>query len=300
MSAPSPLISVVLPAFNCGPYLPQAIESILAQTLADFELLIIYDESKDDTLKIIERYQAKDSRVILIYGQGECLVGALNLGINASTGIYIARMDADDISRPQRFARQVEQMEKQNLDFCGSNIVMVNEIARPIQEVIMPATADLVTITLACTVPFAHGSVMMRKSFIDQHAMRYQASASAEDYEFWCQAYHLGARFGNVNELLFDYRHFAQSLSKVHAKVVASHTSTLRRKFVQDNLVAVNTAIGRLLSKPSQLSERESGFLLLAAYLVFLQTHSGIFFHALRKSNVKTIAIAIAKIVRGF
>ena len=300
MSAPSPLISVVLPAFNCGPYLPQAIESILAQTLADFELLIVYDESKDDTLKIIERYQAKDSRVILIYGQRERLVGALNLGINASTGIYIARMDADDISRPQRFARQVEQMEKQNLDFCGSNIVMVNEIARPIQEVIMPATADLVTINLACTVPFAHGSVMMRKSFIDQHAMRYQASASAEDYEFWCQAYHLGARFGNVNELLFDYRHFAQSLSKVHAKVVARHTSTLRRKFVQDNLVAVNTAIERLLSNPSQLSERESGFLLLAAYLVFLQTHSSIVFHALRKSSIKTIAIAIAKIARGF
>ena len=300
MSAPSPLISVVLPAFNCGPYLPQAIESILAQTLADFELLIVYDESKDDTLKIIERYQAKDSRVILIYGQRERLVGALNLGINASTGIYIARMDADDISRPQRFARQVEQMEKQNLDFCGSNIVMVNEIARPIQEVMMPATADLVTITLACTVPFAHGSVMMRKSFIDQHAMRYQASASAEDYEFWCQAYHLGARFGNVSEFLFDYRHFAQSLSKVHAKVVARHTSKLRRKFVQDNLVAVNAAIGRLLSNPSQLSERESGFLLLAAYLVFLQTQSGIFFHALRKSSLKTIAIALAKIVRGF
>ena len=302
MSVPSPLISVVLPAFNCGPYLPQAIESILAQTLADFELLIVYDESKDDTLKIIERYQAKDSRVILIYGQRERLVGALNLGINASTGIYIARMDADDISRPQRFARQVEQMEKQNLDFCGSNIVMVNEIARPIQEVIMPATADLVTITLACTVPFAHGSVMMRKSFIDQHAMRYQASASAEDYEFWCQAYHLGARFGNVNELLFDYRYFAQSqsLSKVYAKVIARHTSALRRKFVQDNLVAVNAAIGRLLSKPSQQSERESGFLLLAAYLVFLQTQSGICFHALRKSNVKTIAIAIAKIMRGF
>jgi hypothetical protein len=141
---------------------------------------------------------------------------------------------------------------------------------------------------------------MMRKAFIDQYDLRYQASASAEDYEFWCKAYHLGARFGNVNELLFDYRHFAQSLSKVHAKVVARHTSALRRKFVQDNLVAVNAAIGRLLSKPSQLSERESGFLLLAAYLVFLQTQSGILFHALRKSSIKTIAIAIAKIVRGF
>lgn len=300
MSTPSPLISVVLPAFNCAPYLPQAIDSILAQTLADFELLIVYDESKDDTLHIIESYVARDPRVVLIYGQRERLVGALNRGIHAATGAYIARMDADDISRPQRFARQVEQMEKQSLDFCGSNIVMIDEIGRQIQQVIMPATPDLVTITLACTVPFAHGSVMMRKAFIDQHNLRYQASASAEDYEFWCQAYYLGARFGNVNEWLFDYRHFAQSLSKVHAKGVARHTSMLRRQFVENNLASVTGAIHRLLSKPVQLSERESGFLLLAAYLVFLKTHSGLILKALAKSSLKTIAIAIAKILRGF
>lgn len=300
MSALSPLISVVLPAFNCASYLPQAIESILAQTLADFELLIVYDESKDDTLQIIQKYQARDSRIVLIYGQGERLVGALNLGINASTGSYIARMDADDISRPQRFARQVEFMEKQRLDFCGSNIVMIDEIGRSIQEVIMPTTPDTITVTMACTVPFAHGSVMMRKAFIDQHQLRYQASASAEDYEFWCNAYHLGARFGNVNEFLFDYRHFAQSLSKVHAKVVARHTSALRRKFVKENLESVTAAIQRLLSMPSQLSERESGFLLLAAYLVFLNTRSAILLQALRKSSARNIAIALAKIVRGF
>jgi glycosyltransferase involved in cell wall biosynthesis len=300
MSAPSPLISVVLPAYNCASYLSQAIESILAQTLADFQLLIVYDESKDDTLKIIENYLARDPRVVLIHGQGERLVGALNLGIQASTGTYIARMDADDISRPERFGKQVAQIEKQNLDFCGCNIGMVNEIGRQIKEVIMPTSADLVTITLACTVPFAHGSVMMRKAFLDQHALRYQAKAFAEDYQFWCQAYHLGARFGNVNERLFDYRHFEQSLSKVHAKVVARHTSALRRTFVQDNLAAVTAAINRLLASPVTLSERDSGFLLLAAYLVLLKSRSGIFLKALVRSNVKNIAIAIAKIARGF
>jgi glycosyltransferase involved in cell wall biosynthesis len=300
MSAPSPLISVVLPAYNCASYLSQAIESILAQTLADFQLLIVYDESKDDTLKIIENYLARDPRIVLIYGQGERLVGALNLGIQASTGTYIARMDADDISRPERFGKQVAQIEKQNLDFCGCNIGMVNEIGRQIKEVIMPTSADLVTITLSCTVPFAHGSVMMRKAFLDQHALRYQAKAFAEDYQFWCQAYHLGARFGNVNERLFDYRHFEQSLSKVHAKVVARHTSKLRRKFVKDNLGVVTTAINRLLASPVALSERDSGFLLLAAYLSSLQSGPSIFLKALVRSNVKNIAIAIAKIARGF
>jgi hypothetical protein len=177
---------------------------------------------------------------------------------------------------------------------------MVNEIGRQIKDVIMPTSADLVTITLACTVPFAHGSVMMRKAFIDQHALRYQAKAFAEDYQFWCEAYHLGARFGNVNERLFDYRHFEQSLSKVHAKVVARHTSKLRRKFVKDNLGVVTTAINRLLASPVALSERDSGFLLLAAYLSSLQSGPSIFLKALVRSNVKNIAIAIAKIARGF
>ena len=300
MSAPSPLISVVLPAYNCAHYLSQAIESILAQTLADFQLLIVYDQSSDETLHIIETYQALDPRIVLIYGQGERLVGALNLGIEAATGTYIARMDADDISRPERFAKQVAQMEQQNLDFCGCHIGMVNEIGRQIQEVIMPTSADSITITMACTVPFAHGSVMMRKAFLDQHALRYQAKAYAEDYQLWCEAYHLGARFGNVNERLFDYRHFEQSLSKVHAKVVARHTSSLRRKFVKENLAAVTSAINRLLASSKSLSDRDAGFLLLAAYLTALQSGFGIFFKALTHSKLKNIAIAFAKIVRGF
>ena len=300
MTAPSPLISVVLPAYHCAAYLSQAIDSILAQSLDDFELLVIYDHSSDETLSIIENYCARDRRVKLIFGQGKRLVGALNLGLEQARGAYIARMDADDISRPERFAKQVDLMERQGLDFCGSNMMMIDEIGRPIKEVIMPATPDLVTITMACTVPFAHGSVMMRKAFVEQHALRYQATASAEDYQFWCHAYHLGARFGNVNACLFDYRHFAQSLSKVHAKVVARHTSTLRRAFVRDNLAAVTVAIQRLLASRASLSERDSGFLLLAAYLTSLQVGPGIVLKALARSNIKNIAIAIAKIGRGF
>jgi hypothetical protein len=86
----------------------------------------------------------------------------------------------------------------------------------------------------------------------------------------------------------------------VHAKVVARHTSTLRRIFVQDNVVAVSSAIHRLLASPAPLSQRDSGFLLLAAYLSSLQSGPSILLKALVRSNVKNIAIAIAKIARGF
>ena len=94
MSVPSPLISVILPAFNSAPYLAQAIESILTQTISDFELLIIYDESSDHTLDIIREYTRKDQRVQCLMGQKARLVGALNQGIATSKGQFIARMDA--------------------------------------------------------------------------------------------------------------------------------------------------------------------------------------------------------------
>ena len=296
----TPLISVVLPAFNSAPYLPQALDSILSQTEGDFELLVIYDESSDGTRSIIESYMAKDGRVRLIEGQKARLVGALNQGIGAAKGKYIARMDADDISLPTRFEKQVQAMDHIKLDFCGCDVVMMNELGHPINNILMPQTEDLITITLACTVPFAHGSVMMRKEFLDQHGLLYQKGASAEDYDFWCGAYALGARFGNIREPLFHYRHFSQSLSKVHAKVVGQHTQSIRRNFVKNNTGAIQESITRLLPIQRQLSERDAGFLLLAAYLLYRHNQSKLVFSVLKNSSLKNIAIGFGKLIKGF
>lgn len=296
----TPLISVILPAFNSANYLPAALDSILAQTVGDFELLVIYDESSDQTRSIIESYVTKDQRVRLIEGQKARLVGALNQGISLARGEYIARMDADDVSLPTRFEIQLKMMEERRLDFCGCNIVMVEESGAVIKEIEMPQTSDLVAVTLACTVPFAHGSVMMRKVFLEQHALLYQAGASAEDYEFWCKAFALGARFGNVPQVLFHYRHFSQSLSKVQAKVVGKHTQAIRRAFVQKNALAVESAITRLLPIQQQLSERNAGFLLLAAYLLYRQNRSTLVFQVLKNSSIKNMTIAAGKLLKGF
>lgn len=300
MSQATPRISVILPAYQCGLFLPQAIDSILTQTVADFELLIVYDPSSDDTLEVIESYRARDARIHVLHGKQERLVGALNLGLNAARGQFIARMDADDISLPERFALQLEQMERDQLDFCGCDMAMMNEIGRPINSVVMPATPELITITLACTVPFAHGSVMMRRAFLDQHQLRYQVGAAAEDYQFWCKAFSQGARFGNVSQLVFQYRHLAQSLSKVHAKVVARHTHLLRRDFVRHNSKAIGLAIEQILAKRPQLTTKDASFVLLAAYMVSAHIDSDLLWKVLKSSNIKTIALSAAKLLRGF
>ena len=300
MSCESPLISVILPAFNSAPYLSKAIESILSQTFGDFELLVIYDESSDQTLQIIEDYLTKDGRIRLIFGRKARLVGALNQGLDFSKGQFIARMDADDFSLPTRFEKQLQQMDIAKLDFCGSNITIVNANGEFIKEVVMPSTPDLITITLACTVPFAHGSVMMRKQFIDQHTLRYIAGTPAEDYDFWCRSYRLGARFGNVDENLFFYRYSPESLSNVYIKLIHQHTREVRRNFVKSNINAMLLAIKNLALIQNRLSVRDENFLILATYLVFLKTNSKLLFTILKNAHLKSSAIALAKIVRGF
>lgn len=301
MTVASPLISVILPAYNCAKYLPAAIESILSQTLCDFEFLIIYDDSQDATLEIIERYAQQDQRIQLIHGRKERLVGALNLGLNLSRGQFIARMDADDVSLPERFQRQVELMTSQHLDVCGTHMLMINESGRLLESVVMPLNDDQIAITLACTVPFAHGSVMMRNEFIQKNAFEYEKGQYVEDYDLWCRLYGAGARFGNVNEFLFSYRHLSNSLSKVNAKNNRVSTSAIRRSFVSNNLQKLSDAVSRLTNQQSLMSTRESVFLLLSAYMIALKTKSpSLLLNAIKQANSKSIGIATAKALCRF
>jgi len=294
----NPTISVLLPVYNGQAYLKQAIDSILNQSYQNFELVIVNDGSSDGSLELIASYT--DKRIVLINQDNTGLPCALNRAINEAKGQYLARHDADDVSLPTRFEKQLRLMEAQDLDFCGCNIVMMDGSGKLMQEINMPTTPDLITITIGCTVPFAHGSVMMRKSFLDQHSLRYRQGSSTEDYELWCEAYHLGAHFGNVDQVLFHYRDFSTSLSKVNAKKMKAHTHQLRRHFVKTNTPAVQEAIDRLLPVQKQLEKRFEGFLLLTAYLLNRQNHSKLFLKVLAGTSINNIVIALAKLLRGF
>ena len=104
----TPMISVVMPVYNAEKYLDEAIKSILVQTCKDFEFIIINDGSNDKSLEIIEKYNIQDERIVLINRENRGLIASLNEGIEKTKGRYIARMDADDISLPDRFEKQIE------------------------------------------------------------------------------------------------------------------------------------------------------------------------------------------------
>ena len=101
----TPLISVILPVYNCEKYIRDSIQSILDQVFNDFELIIINDGSTDNTFGIIKSFS--DDRIILVNQVNHGLTFSLNVGLSLAKGKYIARMDADDISLPDRFKKQV-------------------------------------------------------------------------------------------------------------------------------------------------------------------------------------------------
>jgi len=126
--AASPELSVVMSVYNGQTYLPESIESVLKQSYTNFEFIIINDGSTDNTGQIIEKYLAKDKRIIAIHHQNKGLARSLNKGIKLARGKLIARQDDDDVSLPERFESQIELFKNNpDLVLCGTWFLEINE-----------------------------------------------------------------------------------------------------------------------------------------------------------------------------
>ena len=211
----NPMISLVMPVYNGEKFLKEAMESILNQTYKDFEFLIVYDESTDGTLSIIQKFQEQDTRVVLINGDKEGISGALNKGIKKSRGKYIARLDADDISLPTRFEKQINHMEIFKLDICGGHSLLIDSDGKINGIGMVPRSHDLCGLSMMFMVPFAHSSVMILKSFLIDSSLKY--IGKYEDFDLWARMFSAGAKFGNVDDVVVRYRVLKDSLSIVHA-----------------------------------------------------------------------------------
>ena len=291
-----PLITVIMPVYNAAPYLAFSIDSILKQSLQDFEFIIVNDGSTDDSLSIIEKYQ--NPKIFIISQNNQGIVKALNVGLSLARGKFIARMDADDISIHDRFEKQIQYMESQSLDLCGSQLGVMDDNNRIYRHISMPTKADWLAVTLACTVPFAHGSVMMRRSFLDSKSFSY-APGLVEDYSLWCSMYEHGAQMGNVNEELYIYRDH-QSLSKLRISDIQIATSNQRREFIKKSFSSLKGSIIRIIQEPQKYSIKEESFLLLASYLMFKQNKDPLVFQVIKRVSFASILLALFKLQKGF
>jgi glycosyltransferase involved in cell wall biosynthesis len=128
-----PKISVAMPVYNCERYVAQAVESILAQTFADFEFLIVDDGSTDTSRTILETYAARDARIQLVSRPNTGLLVALNEMLSRARGEYVARMDADDVALPQRFEQQVRYLDEHpECVLVGSRVIIIDPDGDPL------------------------------------------------------------------------------------------------------------------------------------------------------------------------
>ncbi len=200
-----------MPVYNGATYLREAIDSILTQTFVDFEFLIINDGSTDLSETIIATYD--DPRIKYLKNDHNLgLVNTLNLGIEAAQGEYIARMDADDISLPTRFATQVAFLDQQpEVGACGTAYRYFGEVN---EEKVLPSNPKEAFVLLSSTSCLGHPTSMIRKSVLDRHSIRYESAYEyAEDYAFWIRISQV-ASLCSLPESLLLYRWHPHNKSK--------------------------------------------------------------------------------------
>jgi len=210
-------VSVIIPTYNSEKYIKDSIDSILKQTFKDFEIIIVDDNSTDKTLKIIKNF--RDKRIRVIQGPREGLAMALNVGIDAAQGEYIARMDSDDIALPERLEKQLGCMHvNPDIDICGSGALFWNQETGQKDFHQNPSEDIDIRTSLFFVCPIIHPTVMFRKKALNEHNLRYSSAGNgAEDLEFWLRAARL-VKFHNMPDSLLIYRVHSSNVSITDGK----------------------------------------------------------------------------------
>jgi glycosyltransferase involved in cell wall biosynthesis len=263
----SPVISVLVPAYNAAPFLREAIASILGQTERAFEIVLIDDGSTDATAEIARELCAADSRIRYFSHENRGIVATLNRGLELCRGEFIARMDADDVSRGDRLEKQLELLRKHpEVVICGSDALRFGQAKGRIRK---PRSDRACRAWLLLDPPFVHPGVMFRRSVVDA-GLRYRPAVEfAEDYDFWCQVAALGAMRNIPQPLLFYRFHAGQITSTRRARQQCGHVATATAQLAQSGIVIEPAALQAMLW-PEQ-SDRGRWRILLSTWGLFLR-----------------------------
>lgn len=200
------LVSVVMSVFNTDKYVHRAIESILNQTLKNFEFIIVNDASIDKTFSITHVYEKKDKRILLINNDRNLKIAhSLNIGISYAKADLIARMDADDISHPERLKLQYLFLKNHpEVAIVGTNISIADENENEVWKREYPTQSKELKKVMFRYAPFAHPSVMFRKKVFEEFGGYNSDMIPCEDIDFW---FKVGAKydFGNIPKTLLRY-----------------------------------------------------------------------------------------------
>ncbi|MGP9811530.1 glycosyltransferase [Rhodopseudomonas sp. NSM] len=208
-----PQVSVILPVRDGQRWLREAVDSVLAQTLTDLELLVIDDGSTDATPAILDEARGRDPRVVVLRQQREGLVAALNRGLAQARAPLIARLDADDIALPDRLARQCDYLQAHpDVVLLGGWAEIIDEHGASRNKQMRPSPVGLRE-TLAKKSPFIHPTVMFRTEAARRVGGYRAAFEAGEDYDFWLRLADIG-EIAILPEVLIRYREHGGSVTR--------------------------------------------------------------------------------------
>ncbi len=217
----SPRVSVILPVRDAGDTLTEAVGSILGQSEGDFELLAIDDGSLDSSLGILSELAQRDHRLRVLSTGGEGIVTALNLGLEQSQARYLARMDADDVSLPDRLKRQLDFLDSRpEVGLVSSRVEhwTPDGSSRLGYAAYVDWSNELLSdedlrMRRFVESPFAHPAVVFRKSLVSRFG-GYREGSFPEDYEMWLRWMERGVRMEKLPEVLLRWRDHDNRISR--------------------------------------------------------------------------------------
>ena len=201
-----PSISVLMPSYNSEKYLESSVNSLLSSDLGDFELIIIDDNSSDNTVKVAESLAEKDFRIKVIKNpRNEGVAVSLNTGLDKMRGKYITRLDSDDTMLPSRLLKQFLLLESGKYDFCATNINLIHENGNLFSTKTYRKTFAPARFLAVFTNPVPNATIMYRADIINKNHLRFDNHTVAEDYCFLLSY----LRHGDgtmIDEGLYNYR----------------------------------------------------------------------------------------------
>lgn len=252
------MISVIMSTYKEDErLLRESIESILNQTYRDFEYIIILDYPDNDVHKsVIEEYAFKDNRIhFYINEKNMGLTDSLNRGLSLCHGEYIARMDADDISLPNRLERQMKYLEKNHYDLIGGITEMINENGSLLYSIkSVPTDPKKINKALRYSQCIAHPTWLGRKEVFEKNA-GYRHMPLCEDYDFTLRAVLNGFVVSNLNEAVLKYRMTSNSISRSNLFEQYLYMSYITNEYKNKGIASVDKAYAYV---QQHLNEKDS------------------------------------------
>lgn len=216
----NPEISIILPFFNAENTLEAAIKSILDQTFSDFELLLVDNNSDDNSFKLAQSWDEKDSRIRLLKEEKQGVANAMNYGLKNSRGKFIGRMDADDISLPHRLEKQIEYLNNNpQVDFVGSKVKYVphNKNTAGFQRFVdwtnSFSLSHEIEINRFVEIPIINPTILFRRDLFEKHKGCIDGDFP-EDYDMQLRYLNVGIRMGKLDEPLLEWHDYSTRLTR--------------------------------------------------------------------------------------